>query len=301
MKEGSRLASPFFKGMMNMSEKKTIILEGAMELFSKKGFNQTSMQEIADHLGIAKGSIYHYFKSKDQILLEIIWHYYEVISTKMKIIEEDPALTERQKFFEQLRLSLSVFVENREFILVNMKETFQFKTDIEAIFHRMRKEIMHWLELKLLSVYGEKARPYVYDLVVSLKGFAHEYMSLIFLDQIQVDITRLTHHLLTQCDVLVEGYMKNENPLLVKEMFQKNTFPLDEVERIIQQLESNCKENEMVLEILPIFEQEWKKWKVHQTNKSKIILKSLFLHLMNELNEQEKEVNELKRMLDDVL
>jgi AcrR family transcriptional regulator len=48
------------------------ILEAATELFAKKGYAVTSMREISENLEITKATLYHYFKSKEQILFEIL-------------------------------------------------------------------------------------------------------------------------------------------------------------------------------------------------------------------------------------
>ncbi len=44
------------------------ILETAADLFDRKGFNQTSLQDIADAIGMARPSLYHYFNNREQIL-----------------------------------------------------------------------------------------------------------------------------------------------------------------------------------------------------------------------------------------
>lgn len=44
------------------------ILETAADLFDTKGFNQTSLQDIADAIGMARPSLYHYFSNREQIL-----------------------------------------------------------------------------------------------------------------------------------------------------------------------------------------------------------------------------------------
>ena len=44
------------------------ILETAADLFDRKGFNQTSLQDIADAIGMARPSLYHYFSNREQIL-----------------------------------------------------------------------------------------------------------------------------------------------------------------------------------------------------------------------------------------
>ncbi len=53
-------------------ERRMEILEAARFLFQTKGFENTSMQEIIDRLGIAKGTIYYYFKSKEELLEAVI-------------------------------------------------------------------------------------------------------------------------------------------------------------------------------------------------------------------------------------
>ncbi|MFH1125173.1 MAG: helix-turn-helix domain-containing protein [Pseudomonadota bacterium] len=48
------------------------ILSAASRLFSKKGYKTTSLQEIADQVGLHKTSLFHYFKGKDEILMRVM-------------------------------------------------------------------------------------------------------------------------------------------------------------------------------------------------------------------------------------
>ena len=43
----------------------------AIKLFAEKGFENTTIQEIADSAGIGKGTVYEYFKTKEDILKEV--------------------------------------------------------------------------------------------------------------------------------------------------------------------------------------------------------------------------------------
>ncbi|HAA33995.1 MAG TPA: TetR/AcrR family transcriptional regulator, partial [Firmicutes bacterium] len=52
--------------------KRDEILVQAANLFRKKGFSGTSMQDIARDVGILKGSIYYYFNSKNEIFREVL-------------------------------------------------------------------------------------------------------------------------------------------------------------------------------------------------------------------------------------
>jgi AcrR family transcriptional regulator len=47
------------------------IIDAAIEVFSRKGFAAASMQDVADAVGLLKGSLYHYISSKEEMLFRI--------------------------------------------------------------------------------------------------------------------------------------------------------------------------------------------------------------------------------------
>ena len=53
-------------------ERRQEIVATARELFQKKSYESTTMQDIMTALGIAKGTIYHYFKSKEELLEAVV-------------------------------------------------------------------------------------------------------------------------------------------------------------------------------------------------------------------------------------
>lgn len=55
-------------------EKKELILNTALELFAENGYHATSISQIAAKAEISKGLTYNYFKSKKEVLDEIIKH-----------------------------------------------------------------------------------------------------------------------------------------------------------------------------------------------------------------------------------
>jgi AcrR family transcriptional regulator len=48
------------------------VLEAAARVYYEKGFATATMQDIADRVGILKGSLYYYVESKDALLVEIV-------------------------------------------------------------------------------------------------------------------------------------------------------------------------------------------------------------------------------------
>jgi TetR/AcrR family fatty acid metabolism transcriptional regulator len=53
------------------ADKRRLILDAAVRVFARQGFHSTRVSDIADEAGVAYGLVYHYFKSKDQVLNEL--------------------------------------------------------------------------------------------------------------------------------------------------------------------------------------------------------------------------------------
>jgi TetR/AcrR family fatty acid metabolism transcriptional regulator len=52
-------------------DKRRQILDAAIHVFARQGFHSTRVADIADEAGVAYGLVYHYFKSKDEVLNEL--------------------------------------------------------------------------------------------------------------------------------------------------------------------------------------------------------------------------------------
>ena len=51
--------------------KRELLISVAVKVFARKGFHASKMQDIADEAGIGKGTIYEYFKTKDELFLAV--------------------------------------------------------------------------------------------------------------------------------------------------------------------------------------------------------------------------------------
>jgi AcrR family transcriptional regulator len=60
---------------LQRDDRREQILEAAMHLFAEKGFDRTTVDDIADACGVAPGLIYHYFDSKASLLRAILQRY----------------------------------------------------------------------------------------------------------------------------------------------------------------------------------------------------------------------------------
>lgn len=81
----------------NKYPEKTIekILQVSLTLFSQKGYDKTTIQDIVVALGMSKGAIYHHFKSKEDIAIAICEHHYSNMNADT--IFEDASLTGLEK------------------------------------------------------------------------------------------------------------------------------------------------------------------------------------------------------------
>lgn len=60
-------------------ERKEVIMQTALRLFSEHGFNDTSISKIAQEAKISKGLIYNYFESKEDLIKQIVIHGFETL------------------------------------------------------------------------------------------------------------------------------------------------------------------------------------------------------------------------------
>lgn len=76
------------------------VLQKAMELFWKKGFHATSIQDLVTHLGINRGSMYDTFGGKDQLFRESLQYYRQLNSIKLRNIEKMLESQSAQSFLD---------------------------------------------------------------------------------------------------------------------------------------------------------------------------------------------------------
>lgn len=78
------------------------IIEAAAHIFTEKGYHKTKMDDIAEKLGVSKGAIYQYFKSKDQLFFEVIDFFLEFRKDEVMsiIMSDDPMRIASAEFIE---------------------------------------------------------------------------------------------------------------------------------------------------------------------------------------------------------
>lgn len=106
-----------------LETKRQEIAHAAAELIFEKGFNETSVSQIARKTGIGKSTIYDYFASKDEIILLLLDEPLAEVRSKAEEIAAGPGgVTER--ISKILEMHLKVLLRDRAFIF---KLSFEFQ------------------------------------------------------------------------------------------------------------------------------------------------------------------------------
>lgn len=88
---------------MQRSPAQLRVLEAALELFGEHGVSGTSLQMIADHIGVTKAAVYHQFRTKDEIVLAVAEH-------EFRHLEEALELAQRERSKAKARDRLLTYV-----------------------------------------------------------------------------------------------------------------------------------------------------------------------------------------------
>ena len=182
--------------IVNRDKKRSEIAQKAIAVLAKRGFQATTIQEIADAAGLGKGTIYHYFKTKEEILL--------VVSEQ--IFHE----TERSFGAALLRID-----EPMEKLAALIEEALHITEELEHLF-------IIYTELWLMNVRGDHSGDFVSimkrmhndlkDLVAKMieerkrQGFWNE----------DTDSDALANYLISSFDGVVAHYMMDKENFDIK-------------------------------------------------------------------------------------
>jgi len=123
------------------------ILESAAQVFRQKGFHGASMADIADVVKLQKPSLYHYFSSKQDILLELLDRALELVTTGMlQVMAQDLPVEEKLRL--AMRSYLKTLSEQGDLVSVMLMEHRSLDPEYRSrhIPHRDRFENM-WRDL----------------------------------------------------------------------------------------------------------------------------------------------------------
>jgi TetR/AcrR family transcriptional regulator, fatty acid metabolism regulator protein len=71
-----------------VEDKRRLLLDAAVRVFARKGFHASRVGDIAEEAGVAHGLLYHYFRSKDEVLEEVFNENWSVLLARIESVEQ---------------------------------------------------------------------------------------------------------------------------------------------------------------------------------------------------------------------
>jgi AcrR family transcriptional regulator len=91
------------------SDRKSQIIKAAVKRFARHGLNKTTLDEIARDLRIGKATIYHYFKSKDELFYQTLEYDVSLFTEDITQIFNNLEMTLQQRFLEYFNYKEQVY------------------------------------------------------------------------------------------------------------------------------------------------------------------------------------------------
>ena len=96
------------------------LLEAALHVFARQGYRNTSLDEVAKAAGVTKGTVYHYFDTKEDLLRGVLDHYHKLAFGRAEQVLKETSLPASSRIRLVVRKLFSGDEERRRDLLVLM-------------------------------------------------------------------------------------------------------------------------------------------------------------------------------------
>jgi AcrR family transcriptional regulator len=120
--------------------KREEIIQVASRLFSLKGYNATSLQDIAAEVGLHKTSLFHYFKNKEEILMEVMEISFKEYTDILNDSVKNGTISAEEKFRLALEEQVSVICKYKHYINVALNEIKSLTPENRGKYTRTRND-----------------------------------------------------------------------------------------------------------------------------------------------------------------
>jgi AcrR family transcriptional regulator len=140
------------------------ILRAAARLFQQRGYDATSMNDVAAALKLSKGGLYHHFESKDEILFHIMSHAMQITEERVinVVRRVDSArldgAEERLRMLIRLHIEVVLSPEDRE-ITVMLHENHPLPPTLRRKINGRKKDYVHFVEHLVADVQRKRNSP----------------------------------------------------------------------------------------------------------------------------------------------
>ena len=115
------------------------ILKATIELMCNNGYHGTSIQMIADNVGITKSTVFHHFKNKETILLSILDEYVPSATEGLKKIVNDSSLSGVEKLKRFILHHMKLVGAQGDIINLNLRESRYFGDKNRQIYEESQR------------------------------------------------------------------------------------------------------------------------------------------------------------------
>lgn len=290
-----------------MKDRKQHVIRKAHELFIEKGFQATSIQDILEQSGIAKGTFYNYFSSKNELLIALLKTLYAEMSHRRDdlLIGKDPA--DLEPFIQQLELQLQMNHTNR---LSNLFEEVFVTNDKELmlLIKEGHLRLLRWVHRRFIDVFGEEKAPYLLDCAIMFMGILNQtYKYYVVSQPAPANISKVVRYSIERLVHIVEEVSAKEVQLIDPKLFEawlptsnKSgwTFP-QKLHHAILSLKKKLNQTEheeKYTELLDFIYDEL----VNTSEPRQFLIESIFSLLQSEgALYNKEELQELEQLLDD--
>ena len=171
-----------------MSDVRSSILQAARDLFLSQGFSQTTIQELADRVGISKGAVYLHFRSKTDVMLALMRELGDRILGAIREIGQREDLTARERLREQLHYQFAEVREQRVFFEIYLKDSgVAINEELALLAQKARIDWQDLQEEFVRAAFPHHDHSFTTDIAVSLNGALNEYYSYVVLEGVELD------------------------------------------------------------------------------------------------------------------
>jgi TetR/AcrR family transcriptional regulator len=124
------------------------IFNAAKTIFAQKGFEKSTMEEIAEKAELSKGAIYLHFKSKDELFIDLVENYLDKLTVLIRNIVESKK-PPFEKINEVVIQIISYLYTNKEFVSIFSPERGEFlhKMQVKKIRERTLSKLQNHIIL----------------------------------------------------------------------------------------------------------------------------------------------------------
>ncbi|AHV95369.1 TetR/AcrR family transcriptional regulator [Paenibacillus sabinae] len=159
-----------------MSVTKQEIIRSAFQLFKKKGFLATSIQEIAEDCSIAKGSVYKYFPSKEDLFCQVFDECQTAYFDQAEHLKKTETGTPKEGLVKQIVFRYQYFIEFNRILVEFTELPITQDAAFRPLRNHVRARMMEWHKAWLLEVYGPQIEPFLWDLLFIYRAILKDYL-----------------------------------------------------------------------------------------------------------------------------